>query len=178
MCISTARLSSAIISACCSHVLRPVRDGQSMLLTVAIHTPRNSRAMAGGRLSGRATTGCAAEVAAEVAAAANNAIGAAILRRSGKKLSAITSLLSLVIFILLDVAAQALQHRSIRELRVVPLGSLDHLGDPCETRVVHHVTEWDFAKLAFGNQRVAVLARAESEFRVVEMHHVQPVDVE
>src|SRR5689334_16783425 len=38
----------AISSACCAFVGRPFFDGQSILLTVATQTPRNSRAKGGG----------------------------------------------------------------------------------------------------------------------------------
>ena len=42
-----ARSSSARSSACCAGTVSPVRDGQSMLATVAIHRPRNSRRTVG-----------------------------------------------------------------------------------------------------------------------------------
>src|SRR5690348_5566228 len=45
---STALLSIASSSCCCSHVLNPGFDGQSPLLTVTSHTPRNSRRIGGG----------------------------------------------------------------------------------------------------------------------------------
>src|SRR6185312_16457001 len=79
---------------------------------------------------------------------------------------------------LFDVAAQTLQHHSVGSLGVVPLGSLDHLGYACHARIVHHVAERNLAELALRDQRMTVLVRAESEFGVVEMHHVQATNIE
>src|ERR1700720_517254 len=45
---ATAVSRMATSSACCCLVVSPGRDGQSILLTVATHSPRNSRAGAGG----------------------------------------------------------------------------------------------------------------------------------
>ncbi len=45
---ATVRFMIAINSACCSHALKPGREGQSMFETVATHTARNSRTTSGG----------------------------------------------------------------------------------------------------------------------------------
>ena len=45
---ATARLRIASNSACCVHVSRSGREGQSMFVTVATHAARNSRCIGGG----------------------------------------------------------------------------------------------------------------------------------
>src|SRR6185503_18483628 len=58
-------------SCCCSLVVRSDRDGQSMLLTVATHTPRNSRMIGGGVIESGTTGLCAAATSGSARAASN-----------------------------------------------------------------------------------------------------------
>src|SRR5665213_1122911 len=84
--MATARFSMASISCCCSQVLRPGRDGQSIFLTVAIQTPLNSRAIGGGIVSVLEIAFCA--VSGDTAAV--DSVKAVAIGRSHKKRNFIT----------------------------------------------------------------------------------------
>src|SRR5580704_564167 len=78
------------------------------------------------------------------------------------------------------IRSEPREHARIGHDRVVPFGCFDDLGDVRQARIGHDAAKHGLAQMPLTNELVAVAMGAESELRVVQMHHmkaIEPYDV-